>query len=147
MNNQHTTMPHHRRPLHRLLFATALLAPALPLLAQDEFLVVSTTTVADGPGTSSARTPHVRIERTSTRGALELQAVDELLIVGSTDQGGTSHVEIRDEQGQLVRQCTTSLSEGRRLLPFSVEGLLPGRYVASISGPRADRQVLRFRRD
>lgn len=146
MNNQHTTMPHRRRTLHRLVLATALLAPTCSLMAQEDLLVLSTTNASDGPGTSSVPATDVRRERTGTRASHELQAVNELLIVGSTDQGGTYAVEIRDEQGLLVRHFTTSLSAGRRLLPFSVEGLVPGRYVASITGPR-DRQVLRFRCD
>jgi hypothetical protein len=129
-----------------LLLAAALLAQGPTLYAQQDGLLVSTTPVADVSVTPTARTIEVRNETMTKRAAMELQAVDELLIVGSTDQGGLYEVEIMDEQGRVLRRDRMELAQGYRLLPISVDGLLAGNYVASISGPH-QRQVLRFRRD
>jgi hypothetical protein len=129
-----------------LLLAAALLAQGSALYAQHDGLLVSTTPVADGPGSPSARAIEVRNETITKRAAMELQAVDELLIVSSTDRGGVYDVEIMDEQGRLLRHERLELPQGHRLLPIAVDGLLAGNYVASISGPQ-ERQVLRFRCD
>jgi hypothetical protein len=129
-----------------LLLAAALLAQGSALYAQHDGLLVSTTPVADVPGSLTERTIEVRNETMTKRAALELQAVDELLIVGSTDQGGLYQVEIMDEQGRVLRRESMELPQGHRLLPIAVDGLLAGNYVASISGPH-ERQVLRFRCD
>jgi phosphoribosyl-dephospho-CoA transferase len=140
-------MTHHqRRPLPMLLLAAAMLAQSPALYAQHDELLVSTTPVADGPVTPTAGPAEVRNEAMTKRAAMELQAVDELLIVGSTDQGGLYQVEIMDEQGRVLRRESMELPQGHRLLPISVDGLLAGNYVASISGPH-ERQVLRFRCD
>ena len=129
-----------------LLLTAALLAQGPALYAQHDGLLVSTTPVADGPGKPDAGAAVVRNATMTKRVALELQAVDQLLIVGSTDKGGLYDVEIMDEQGRVLRRERLELAQGHRLLPISVDGLLAGNYVASISGPQ-DRQVLRFRCD
>ncbi len=129
-----------------LLLAATLLAHSPALHAQHDGLLVSTSAVAEGPGTPTARAIEVRNGSTTKRASMELQAVDELLIVGSTDRGGVYDVEIMDEQGRLLRHERLELPQGHHLLPIAVDGLLAGNYVASISGPH-ERQVLRFRCD
>ena len=129
-----------------LLLAAALLAQSPALHAQHDELLVSTTPVADGSVTPTAGPTEVRNETMTKRAALELQAVDELLIVGSTDKGGLYDVEIMDERGRVLRRERMELPPGHRLLPISVDGLVAGQYVASISSLH-HRQVLRFRRD
>jgi hypothetical protein len=129
-----------------LLLAATLLAHGPALYAQHDGLLVSTTSVPDGRDEPKAGAAGVRNVTVTQRTSLELQAVDELLIVGSTDRGGLYDVEIMDEQGRVLRRHRLQLAKGHRLLPLSVAGLVAGKYVASISSPH-DRQVLRFRRD
>ena len=129
-----------------LLLAAALLSKGTAIFAQHDGLLVSTTPVAAGPEVPRAGAAEVRKATVTTRTSLELQAVDELLIVGSTDKGGLYDVEIMDEQGRVLRRERMELPPGHRLLPISVDGLVAGQYVASISSLH-HRQVLRFRRD
>jgi hypothetical protein len=115
-----------------------------PLRAQqpEHLLAAAPVSTASAFSTVPALVPSEDTNREAER---TLPVINELLVVAH-DADGALAVEVRNERGEVMDRCTTTLLAEERMRAVPVHTLAPGRYVARVQHA-SGAVLLRFQGD